>query len=120
MEVTSAYLYTTGDLPQMFTAIQKAQVPPKFRHGFLQALGFKSTNDRAFINVLKGWASLIPTPHRRRSTRTSGTRADPSPFWRSRFGRRTKVISKLIFLIALTGIAGALTTFAGLAEDEAS
>ncbi len=58
MEVTSAYLYTTGDLPQMFAGIQKAQVPPKFTHGFLQALGFKSTNDRAFINVLKGLGFL--------------------------------------------------------------
>ena len=58
MEVTSAYLYTTGDLPQMFGAIQKAQVPPKFTHGFLLALGFKSTNDRAFINVLKGLGFL--------------------------------------------------------------
>jgi len=58
MEVTSAYLYTTGDLPQKLAGIQKAQVPAKFTHSFLQALGFKSTNDRAFINVLKGLGFL--------------------------------------------------------------
>jgi hypothetical protein len=58
MEVTSAYMYTVKSLPQMFDAIQKAQVPPRFTHDFLRSLGFKSTNDRAFINVLKGLAFL--------------------------------------------------------------
>ena len=66
MEVTTAYMYTMKDLPQMFEAIRKAQVPPKFTHDFLQTLGFKSTNDRAFINVLKGLgfldANSVPTP----------------------------------------------------------
>lgn len=65
MDVTSAYMYTVKDLPQMFEAIQKAQVPPRFTHDFLKSLGFKSTNDRAFINVLKGLGLLdsnsVPT-----------------------------------------------------------
>ncbi len=67
MEVTSAYLYTTNTVPQIFEAIQRAQVPPKFTNAFLQALGFKSTNDRAFINVWKGLGfldgSTTPTEH---------------------------------------------------------
>jgi hypothetical protein len=51
-------MYTVKSLPQMFEAIQKAQVPPRFTNEFLKALGFKSSNDRAFINVLKGLAFL--------------------------------------------------------------
>ena len=58
MEVTNAYMYTVKSLSQMFEAIQKAQVPPRFSHDFLKTLGFKSTNDRAFINVLKGLGFL--------------------------------------------------------------
>lgn len=65
MEVTNAYMYTVKNLPQMFEAIQKAQVPPRFSHDFLRTLGFKSTNDRAFVNVLKGLgfldANSVPT-----------------------------------------------------------
>jgi hypothetical protein len=65
MEVTNAYMYTVKDLPDMFAAIQKAQVPERFTHEFLRTLGFKSTNDRAFVNVLKGLgfldASSVPT-----------------------------------------------------------
>jgi hypothetical protein len=58
MEVTNAYMYTVKNLGQMFEAIQKAQVPPRFTHDFLLTLGFKSTNDRSFINVLKGLGFL--------------------------------------------------------------
>ncbi len=58
MDVTSAYLYTVNTLPQILEAVQRAQVPPKFTNPFLQALGFKSTNDRAFINVWKGLGFL--------------------------------------------------------------
>lgn len=58
MDVTSAYLYTVKTLPQILDAVQRAQVPPKFTNPFLQALGFKSTNDRAFINVWKGLGFL--------------------------------------------------------------
>lgn len=65
MEVTSAYMYSVARLPKMFEAIQRAKVPPRFTHEFLQTLGFKSTNDRAFINVLKGLGFLdqnaVPT-----------------------------------------------------------
>src|SRR5436309_1965064 len=65
MEVTNAYVYTVKNLPQMFEAIEKAHVPPRFTYGFLRTLGFKSTNDRAFVNVLKGLgfldANSVPT-----------------------------------------------------------
>ena len=58
MNVTSAYMYTVKSLSQMFEAIQKAQVPSRFTNEFLKTLGFKSSNDRAFINVLKGLGLL--------------------------------------------------------------
>lgn len=61
MNVTTAYMYSVKNLPQMFEAIQKASVPPRFTHEFLLTLGFKSTNDRAFINVLKGLGFLDAT-----------------------------------------------------------
>jgi len=35
-------------------AIQKAAVPTRLSQDFLELLDFKSTNDRAYINVLKG------------------------------------------------------------------
>src|SRR4051795_1214196 len=66
MEVTSAYLYVSNTLPKILESLQKAQVPDKFTNAFLQALGHKSTNDRAFINVWKGLgfldANATPTP----------------------------------------------------------
>jgi hypothetical protein len=58
VEVTSAYLYVVNTLPKILESIQRAQVPPKFTNPFLQALGYKSTNDRAFINVWKGLGFL--------------------------------------------------------------
>lgn len=65
MEVTSAYLYSMNALPRIIESVQKAQVPEKFTNAFLQALGYKSTNDRAFINVWKGLgfldANSVPT-----------------------------------------------------------
>ncbi len=65
MEITNAYMYTVKSLPQMFEAIQKAQVPPRFTYDFLRTVGYKSTNDRAFVNVLKGLgfldANSVPT-----------------------------------------------------------
>src|SRR4051794_24837732 len=65
MDVTTAYMYTVKQIGSMFEAIQKASVPPRFTYQFLRSLGFKSTNDRAFINVLKGLGFLdsnaVPT-----------------------------------------------------------
>src|SRR6266508_697625 len=78
MDVTNAYMYTVKSLPQMFESIQKAQVPPRFTHDFLRTLGFKSTNDRAFINVLKGLgfvdSNSVPTQAYRdyRDKKTAG------------------------------------------------
>jgi hypothetical protein len=65
MDVTNAYLYVSNSLPKILESIQRAQVPEKFTNSFLQALGHKSTNDRAFTNVWKGLgfldANAVPT-----------------------------------------------------------
>jgi hypothetical protein len=67
MEVTSAYLYVVNTLPKILESIQRAQVPAKFTNSFIQVLGYKSTNDRAFVNVWKGLGFLdgssTPTEH---------------------------------------------------------
>lgn len=52
--LSEAYLMATKRLPEMMSAIQDAGVPARFTNEFLRSLGFKSTNDRAFISVLKG------------------------------------------------------------------
>lgn len=49
-----AYLQATGRLEEMMRAIQEGGVPKKFTHEFLKSIGFKSTNDRTFISLLKG------------------------------------------------------------------
>jgi hypothetical protein len=84
VEVTSAYLYTANTLPQILEAIQRAQVPPKFTNPFLQALGFKSTNDRAFINVWKGLGFLEGVPRRPSTIKRFVTRPLQRVSWRVR------------------------------------
>ncbi|GMU26017.1 MAG: hypothetical protein AMXMBFR16_09220 [Candidatus Uhrbacteria bacterium] len=63
--LNTSYLLTTNRLPQMLQAIQNAGVPPRFTHEFVKTLGFKSTNDRAYVGLLKGIGFLddsgVPT-----------------------------------------------------------
>jgi hypothetical protein len=53
MALSNAYLFQVKNLPQVLKAIREAQAPERFTYGFLEALGFKSTNDRGIIGVLK-------------------------------------------------------------------
>lgn len=54
MAVPTAYLTSTKNTANIFTAIQKASVPPNsFTHEFLKQLGFQSSGDRPIIPVLK-------------------------------------------------------------------
>ena len=56
---------TTKNLGSFLQAISNAQAPAKFMTNFLVQLGFKSTGDRLFIQMLKGLAFLdgngVPT-----------------------------------------------------------
>ena len=53
MALPEQYLVTTKNLDSFFAAVKNAQAPPKFTIKFLEGLGFKSTNDRLFVGVLK-------------------------------------------------------------------
>lgn len=53
MSLTQAYLVKTSGIKEFFEAIKNAQAPEKFTNKFLQDLGFKSTNDRLYIGILK-------------------------------------------------------------------
>lgn len=65
MALTTAYLVSAKNLGSFLEAIRSAQAPKKFTMQFLEQIGFKSTNDRLFIPVLKGLGFLdqqgIPT-----------------------------------------------------------
>lgn len=52
--LNESYLMASNRLSAMMEAIQNAGLPPRFTHEFLKSLGFKSTNDRGLIGVLKG------------------------------------------------------------------
>jgi hypothetical protein len=54
MGLTEAYLVAAGNLPSILDAIKSARAPEKFSLRFLEDMGFKSTNDRLIIPLLKG------------------------------------------------------------------
>lgn len=53
MSVPDQYLVTIKNLEAFLNALTNAQAPQKFTLKFLEQLGFKSTNDRLFIAMLK-------------------------------------------------------------------
>lgn len=58
MAVPTSYLISSKKVREMFQAFQSAQAPKRFTFGFLESLGYKSTNDRLIIPVLKSLAFL--------------------------------------------------------------
>jgi hypothetical protein len=54
MALANAYVLATTRIPDIFTRIRDAQVPERFTNQLLKDWGFTSTNDRAFIPLLKG------------------------------------------------------------------
>lgn len=53
MSLPKAYLTTSKNLSAILNAIQTAKAPERFTQRFLEALEFKSPNDRLIIGVLK-------------------------------------------------------------------
>ncbi len=53
MALTSAYLVAVKNLPFFLEALRTARSPERFTFKFVEDLGFKSTNDRLFIPLLK-------------------------------------------------------------------
>ena len=66
MALTNAYVLPTNRIPDLFRKIQDGQAPDRFSIQLLKDWGFTSTNDRAFIPLLKALGFLtadgIPTP----------------------------------------------------------
>ncbi len=65
--VTYQYMVSNNKIAQIFDKIKTAAQPSKFTSEFLKNIGFTSSNDRAFINVLKNLEFLsadgIPTTY---------------------------------------------------------
>lgn len=55
------YLLTNKRLPALCKNIQSAAVPQRFTFEFLKKLGFTSSNDRAFVSLLKKLGFLDPS-----------------------------------------------------------
>lgn len=53
MGLTSAYLITARNLGAFLEAVRSARAPEKLTLKFIEDLGFKTTNDRLFIPLLK-------------------------------------------------------------------
>jgi len=53
MALTTAYLINASKLEQFLNDLRSAQAPERFTLKFLEELGYKSTNDRLFIGLLK-------------------------------------------------------------------
>lgn len=66
MAIPTSYLIASKKAGEILSAIQRGQAPKRFTFGFLESLGFKSTNDRLIIPVLKSLGFLAasgePTP----------------------------------------------------------
>lgn len=53
MALTNAYVLPVNRIPDLFGKIRDGQAPERFTHQLLKDWGFNSTNDRAFIPLLK-------------------------------------------------------------------
>lgn len=53
------YMISNNKIEPIFEKIRKAAEPSKFTHSFLKNLGFKSTNDRGIIPLLKALGFLL-------------------------------------------------------------
>lgn len=58
MSLTNSYLITTKNLESVINAILTARAPERFTYKFLEDLGFKSSNDRLYINLFKSLGLL--------------------------------------------------------------
>jgi hypothetical protein len=58
MGLTNAYVLPTNRIPDLFSKIRDGQAPERFSQLLLKDWGFTSTNDRAFIALLKALGFL--------------------------------------------------------------
>jgi len=66
MGLANAYVLAVNRIPDLYQKIRDGQAPDRFTNQLLKDWGFRSTNDRAFIPLLKAMGFLtsdgIPTP----------------------------------------------------------
>lgn len=60
MALTSVYVLPTNRIPELFQKIRDGQAPDQFSHQLLKDWGFSSSNDRAFVPLLKALGFLTP------------------------------------------------------------
>jgi hypothetical protein len=60
MGLTNTYVQGYGKIEEFFNKIRDGQAPEQFTHQLLKDLGFTSTNDRQFIQLLKALGFLSP------------------------------------------------------------
>lgn len=58
MALANAYVQPTNRIPDIFSKIRDGQAPERFTQQLLKDWGFKATNDRAFIPLLKALGFL--------------------------------------------------------------
>lgn len=58
MSLTNAYLTSIKNLEPVINAVLTAKAPDRFTYKFLEDLGFKSSNDRLYINLFKALGLL--------------------------------------------------------------
>src|SRR4051794_35987527 len=58
MALTSSYVLPTNRIPDIFAKIRDGQAPERFTNQLLKDWGFTSTNDRAFVGLLKALGFL--------------------------------------------------------------
>lgn len=61
MSLTTSYLVSTKNFDAIMNSILAARAPERFTNKFLEDLGFKSSNDRLIMGVLKGLGFLNET-----------------------------------------------------------
>lgn len=61
MGLTSAYVLAYGRIPDVFNKIRDGQAPDQVTRQLLKDWGFASSNDRAFIPLLKALGFLSPS-----------------------------------------------------------
>lgn len=61
MSLTNSYLTSTRNFDAIMNSILSARAPERFTNKFLEDLGFKSSNDRLIMGVLKGLGFLNET-----------------------------------------------------------
>src|SRR6187551_1974048 len=61
MALTNSYVLANGRIPDVFAKIRDGQAPEYVTNQLLKDWGFSSSNDRAFIPLLKSLGFLTPT-----------------------------------------------------------